>query len=77
MDFYVIGHLTLDNIVRGVSFKKCMGGTAYYSSMVAKILGWNVGLISKVGFDFPREYLKNLESFGINMSRVKFEDIPS
>jgi len=77
LDFYVIGHLTLDNIVRGVSFKKCMGGTAYYSSMVAKILGWNVGLISKVGFDFPREYLKTLESFGINMSRVKFEDIPS
>lgn len=77
MDFCVIGHLTLDEIVRGLSFKRSVGGTAYYSSIVAKILGWNCMLISKVGFDFPREYLEFLESFGIDTSRVIFENISS
>lgn len=76
-DFCVVGHLTIDEIVRGENFKRTVGGTAYYSSVTAKVLGWSSRLISKVGFDFPSEYLESIRSFGIDVSRVFIEDFPS
>lgn len=75
--FCVIGHLTLDHIIRKSSVKKCMGGTAYYSSVTAKLLGWNSTLISKVGFDFPMEYLRDIELLGVDTSRIQRMDSPS
>jgi len=74
---YVIGHLTIDEIFRGQELIRRIGGTAYYSSISAKILGWNCKLISKVGRDFPEDYLKYLNSIGLDVSRVKFSDFPS
>ncbi|MCS7368857.1 MAG: PfkB family carbohydrate kinase [archaeon GBS-70-058] len=74
---YVIGHLTIDEIFRGQELIRRIGGTAYYSSISAKILGWNCKLISKVGRDFPEDYLKYLNSIGLDISGVKFSDFPS
>jgi len=54
-----------------------IGGTAYYSCVSAKLLGWNCKLISKVGRDFPEDYLKHLNSIGLDISGVKFSDFPT
>jgi len=74
---YVIGHLTIDEIIRGGRFSRRIGGTAYYSCLSAKLLGWNCKLISKVGRDFPEDYLKHLNSIGLDISGVKFSDFPT
>jgi sugar/nucleoside kinase (ribokinase family) len=74
---YVIGHLTIDEIMRGGRLIRRIGGTAYYSCISAKLLGWNCKLISKVGRDFPEDYLKHLNSIGLDISGVKFSDFPT
>ncbi|MCR6669490.1 MAG: PfkB family carbohydrate kinase [archaeon YNP-WB-040] len=74
---YVIGHLTIDEIMRGGRLIKRIGGTAYYSCISAKLLGWNCKLISKVGRDFPEDYLKHLNLIGLDISGVKFSDFPT
>ena len=56
---------------------KRIGGTAYYSCISAKLLGWNCKLISKVGRDFPEDYLKHLNLIGLDISGVKFSDFPT
>jgi len=66
----VVGHLTIDEIeVEGGSYTS-MGGVACYASLAARTLGADVKIFTRVGKDFPRDYLEVLEDAGIDLSGV-------
>lgn len=45
-----------------------LGGPAAYSSGCLASLGVNVGIITKIGSDFPREFLKIFDEIGVDTS---------
>ncbi|MEM3922478.1 MAG: PfkB family carbohydrate kinase [Nitrososphaerota archaeon] len=66
----VVGHLTIDEIeIEGRSYTS-MGGVACYASLAARALGAGVKIFTRIGRDFPREYLRVLEEAGIDLSGV-------
>lgn len=68
----VVGNLTIDEIQTDDSNPiTAMGGTAMYASLAARERGIGVGIVSKVGFDFPDEYVRRLRGVGINVDRLK------
>ncbi len=70
--FISIGHLTIDELFyEGRKVKERLGGSVSYGSMAAVSLGWDVSIVSIVGSDMPRSFLKALSSAGIDISNVK------
>lgn len=66
----IVGHLTIDEVVSERGIHHNMGGVACYAALAAKLLKSEVKIVSRVGADFPREYLSLLESMGIDLSEV-------
>lgn len=68
----VIGHFSIDTIIlptRSSPFT-ILGGSAAYTSFVAKRLEASVNVISRVGANFPQAYLWLLEQEGIDITGV-------
>ncbi len=66
MSYVAVGHMTIDEI-DGVR----IGGSVVYGSLFAAGLGMRASVVSRVGRDFPEEFLDKLEEEGIDTSRVK------
>ncbi len=73
--FAAVGALSLDtvNFHDGTGIRNAFGGSAGYAAMGA-IFFTDVLLVSDVGGDYPDEFLKNLNSRGIDTSGVKVFD---
>jgi len=71
-DLVVIGHFSLDTIhLPSRTWPLViLGGSVAYSSLVTRRLGGSVGVISKVGGDFPEAYLWWLGQEGVDLSGV-------
>jgi sugar/nucleoside kinase (ribokinase family) len=66
----VVGNLTIDRIVFDEDQRFEMGGPPAYA-MVAPALGMEkVGIVSKVGSDFPKSYLSQLTGAGLDISGI-------
>lgn len=63
----VIGGLTLDKIRTAKAEESRVGGGAYYCSVTAARLGGDVELRTVIGSDMPPEYVKEVESEGVNV----------
>lgn len=61
----VIGHLTHDIIIKNGRKTEGIGGGAYYSSLALSKF-CEVVVLTKIGKDFPIEWLEELESYGIS-----------
>ncbi len=48
-----------------------LGGNAIYSAVGAKLWAGSVGLISRVGSDFPAEWLNKIQQAGFNITAIK------
>jgi len=71
-DLVVVGHFALDVIVRrGRPVQGALGGPPTYASLAARKMGALVGVISKIGDDFPAEYMRFLNMSGIDLSGLK------
>lgn len=71
-DLVVVGHFALDVIIRqGRPLRGALGGPPTYASLAARKLGALVGVISKVGDDFPAEYMRFLNMSGLDLSGLK------
>lgn len=69
-DLVVVGHLTIDLIKTGEEEQKRLGGPPAYA-MVASSLGLkNVGIVSRIGKKFPREYYEILVASGLNLEGI-------
>jgi sugar/nucleoside kinase (ribokinase family) len=73
-DIVTVGHFTIDLIFtpKTTCPKPVLGGSPAYVSLAARKLDAKVGVISKVGKDFPSEYVQRLSCEGVNLSRLKF-----
>jgi len=72
-DLVTIGHFSIDHIFspRLETPTQMLGGSAAYVSFAARKLGACVGVVSKVGNDFPEVYTKLLRSNGVDLFGVK------
>jgi len=70
----IVGHLTVDEIIFGGKRCTSMGGVACYASLSARALGAEVKIFSRIGRDFPEEYLKVLMKAGIDTSHIMVDE---
>jgi sugar/nucleoside kinase (ribokinase family) len=72
-DIITVGHFSIDHVLppRGNAFKRMLGGSSAYVSFSARKLGARVGVISKVGKDFPETYVNMLEQGRIDTFGLK------
>lgn len=77
-DLTVIGHYTIDRIMVGeVEPKPMLGGSPTYTSLAARRMGATVAVISKVGRDFPDEYIVWLSRNGIDLTGLARVNTPT
>ncbi|WP_324735861.1 carbohydrate kinase [Thermococcus sp. SY098] len=67
MKCLIVGHLTHDIILRGNVRIERIGGGVYYSALVLSPF-CDVEIITKVGKDFPKEWLRELKERGIRIT---------
>ncbi len=80
LDLITIGHFTIDRIFppRILTSKPMLGGPPTYVSLAARKLGANAAVISKVGGDFPSEYVMWLKKNGVDLFGLKqIRDAPT
>ncbi|MDW7695282.1 PfkB family carbohydrate kinase [Flammeovirgaceae bacterium SG7u.111] len=53
---------------------KIIGGAATYISLAASYFTKNVNIVSVVGGDFPKEYIKLLEDHGVNVDGLQIKE---
>lgn len=67
----LVGHVVLDTVVKGNRRWQSLGGTVVYGSFAALRHDAKPVIVSKVGEDFPDEYLLFLARNGIDISYVR------
>lgn len=72
-DIVTVGHFSIDHVrsPRANAFKRALGGSPAYVSFSARKLGARVGVVSKVGADFPETYVNMLKRGGIDLFGLK------
>src|SRR6266849_1344224 len=68
----VMGAFTIDHIIThtgDVHIRQC-GGNAYYAAAGARLWSDEVGVVARIGEDYPRAWLKELEAAGVDISGV-------
>ncbi|MBI2542179.1 sugar kinase [Candidatus Woesearchaeota archaeon] len=73
-DTLIIGTVALDTIETPFGrVERALGGSATYASFAASFFS-KPALVSVIGHDFPKEYIKLLKGRGISLEGVKIED---
>lgn len=67
----LFGHIVIDTIVKGSRRWQSLGGTVVYGSLAALRHGARPTIVSKVGEDFPDEYLLFLSRNGVDLTHVR------
>ena len=72
-DIVTIGHFAIDYIMlpRLRIARRTLGGSPTYVSIAARKLDAQAGVVSKVGDDFPNNYIKLLRSDNVDLFGVK------
>jgi len=71
MDLITIGHAVIDRIIYPDGREKVLpGGSAPAVATSAVQLGLETGIVSAVGPDFPKNWITDLEYYGINTSGI-------
>lgn len=70
MDVVSVGHTSLDSVEFNGELKRQLGGASVYSAIAASIFA-RAGVVSRVGRDFPRGYLRTLNSLGIDTLGIR------
>ena len=69
-DLIVVGHLTIDQVKVGDSQHKELGGPPAFA-MAGLGLGMaKIGIVSKIGRDFPQTYFNRLNASGLDLAGV-------
>ena len=67
----VVGNLTIDKVIIRGGRRIQAGGSAFYTPLAAAKMGLRVGIISKVGYDYQKEYLDEMRAIGIDVAGVE------
>lgn len=63
----LIGHVAIDRVITIQGEKLQLGGPPTYFSLVSELLGYKPKVITKVGEDFPEEYIRQLSETGVDV----------
>lgn len=66
-DLAVLGHVVIDKVIDANGERIQLGGPPTYVSLAAGKLGKSVKAVTKVGGDFPREYISRLLELGVEL----------
>ncbi len=78
-DVVVIGNITIDDVVHpnGVTTMGSPGGNTIHAATAARIWGLRVGLVARVGADFPAVALGRLNDAGLDTDGLRPIDGPT
>lgn len=75
MSLIAVGTVAFDKISTPFgSTDKIVGGAATYISLAASFFTKDINLVSVVGDDFPRPFLNNMESKGVNLEGLQIKE---
>ncbi len=66
-DLVVVGHIAIDTVITAEGSRTQLGGPPTYVSLVARKLGLDIGVITKVGGDMPSSLRGQLQGRGIDL----------
>jgi sugar/nucleoside kinase (ribokinase family) len=72
-EFIFIGGLREDYCIthEGVTINRALGGNAIYAAVGARLWGMSVGLIGRIGSNFPDDWLQSIEKAGIETVGIR------
>ncbi len=71
LDMVVAGHVTVDvNVLPHGVVENVLGGTPTYAGFALTTLGEEVGVVSKLGQDFPEHFPPLFSKFGLNTEGI-------
>lgn len=74
----VAGNLSIDDTVTAAGTRAAApGGDALYSALGVRVWGLPVGIVSRVGEDYPDEYLRKMEDAGIAIDGIVSQPGPT
>jgi sugar/nucleoside kinase (ribokinase family)/fructoselysine-6-P-deglycase FrlB-like protein len=78
-DVIVIGNLTIDDVVHpnGETMMASLGGNTIHTGVAARVWGVSVGVVARVGDDFPAAALDQLRETGIDTAGLHPIDGPT
>jgi sugar/nucleoside kinase (ribokinase family) len=68
MSVAVVSHTPIDEIERKGTHVASVGGPTSYCGLTAKVCGFKIELMTKIGLDFPDEFKKVLAEKGLTIS---------
>ncbi|MGQ9493134.1 MAG: carbohydrate kinase family protein [Anaerolineae bacterium] len=73
LQYFTAGGLRIDYVITadGQVHLREMGGNAIYSAVGARIWGVHVGILSRVGENYPQGWLSQLEQRGISIAGIR------
>jgi sugar/nucleoside kinase (ribokinase family) len=66
-DLAVLGHVVIDEVIDAGGERTQLGGPPTYVSLAARKLRKSVKAVTKVGGDFPQEYISQLLELGVEL----------
>lgn len=77
VDYAVVGRLSVDYIVTADDqvHEEMLGGGAAYSAAGARLWSSSVGLVSRIGANFPEEHLRALRNCGVDLSNLQRSEL--
>jgi sugar/nucleoside kinase (ribokinase family) len=73
-----VGNLTIDEIVSHSGLRWfAPGGSAFYSSVTASILGADAGTVSSIGLDYPQDVLDWMTKKKVDLRRIQKSNLVS
>jgi sugar/nucleoside kinase (ribokinase family) len=78
IDYIIIGGLRTDYYIThdGQARLGVMGGNAVYSAAGAKLWSSSIGIISRVGSNYPKEWILSLKDVGIDIEGIRILEDP-
>ncbi len=71
MEVFLLGHLVVDTVSHEGRPRKSLGGTVSFGALAALRHQARPHIVSKIGLDFPDEYLISLSRKGVDISHVR------
>ena len=78
-DVVIVGNLTIDDVIHpsGDTTMASLGGNAIHAATAARLWQLPVGIVARVGEDFPADALEQLRAAGLDTSGMRRVDGPT
>jgi sugar/nucleoside kinase (ribokinase family) len=71
----IVGHVALDRIVTEEGTSHRLGGPPSYGCAISGALDHEIGVITRIGPDFPVKFVEKYQEWGINLEKWRCESL--